>query len=333
MLPMRSMLRQYKKRFNFRDITLFMKTSKDVDKAHATALQKLSDNALADEGEIGEWARIAKQDPDRAYEIVLAKLGHLPVNEPWSVFASIYNEDTPDSVFYSVAEFTRRIFNSNEIKKSDPIVDVACGTGALSRNLAKIGYGNIYAFDVSQSMLEEADRLNSHLPQIHTFKSSIDDVHLPITTKGMIWCDFSSNFALTENTLKSWLQHLINNLAPDGVLVFDVRTTTGWDVDFFKQKVTTFSTDAFQRIWINLPDYKNKMIVFDIFIRIREPNGQWGEWQREQMQERMWSLLEVIRLVKELHNTRLTDVYDDQFELTRDDVEPGLAYLVLQKRP
>lgn len=309
-----------------------MKNNKDADKAHALALQKLRDKALADEDEIGKWARLARHDPDQAYKAILTELGHLPVNEPWSVFAPIYNEDTPDSVFHGVAEFAYRIFNSNKIEESDPIVDVACGTGSLSRNLAELGYDNIDAFDESQAMLKEADRLNSGFPQVHTFKSSIENVQLSTFAKGMVWCDFSSNFALTEEMLKKWLQNLMDNLAPDGVLVFDVRTMTGWGVDFFKQKVTTFSTDTFQRVWINLPDYKNKMIIFDIFIRIRKKNGQWGDWQRERMQERMWSLSEVTKLVNELRDAQLIDVYGDQLELVRDGAEPGLAYLVLQKR-
>ncbi len=310
-----------------------MKSNKDADKAHAAALQKLRDRAFIDESEVGKWTRTASRDPNQAYEDILAKLGQLPINESWSVFAPVYNEDTPDSVFYGVAEFAHQIFDSRSIKKSDLIVDVACGTAALSRNLAKAGYDNIYAFDKSLAMIKEAGRLNSHLPQIHTFKASIENVRLPTAVKGMVWCDFSSNFALAKDTLRSWLQSLVDNLAPNGTLIFDVRTTTGWKVDFFKQKVTIFSTDNFQRVWINLPDYKNKTITFDIFIRTHKPNGQWGDWRREQMKERMWSLTEVVELVSTLRHTKIMGIYNDQFEPTEGDVEPGLAYLVLHRLP
>lgn len=212
----------------------------------------------------------------------------------------------------------------NNIGRSDQLVDVACGTGAISRISTSFGYKNVLAFDKSRAMLAEAYRLCSHLPSIKILESEIAKLKLATPAKGMVWIDFSSNFALEESELKQWLSNLIGNLATGGVLVFDVRTKTGWNIDFFKQKVTAYETENFQRLWINIPDYEKQQITFDIFIRIKDKNGEWLPLEREQMMERMWSLKEVRSIVEQLDNIESLGIYKDDFAVLKEgESEPG----------
>lgn len=181
-------------------------------------------------------------------------------------------------------------------------------------------------------MLAEAFRLCSHLPSIKIQESNIQDIKLKSLAKGIVWFDFSTNFAMNEKELEQWLSNLIYNLQPGGMLVFDIRTRTGWNVDFFKQKVTIYETDSFQRIWINLLDHKNSKITFDIYIRIKDKNGEWLTWEREQMTERIWDLQDVRNTVNHLKGVSLEGIYADDFTLLKDkSLEPGLAYFVLRK--
>jgi hypothetical protein len=148
----------------------------------------------------------------------------------------------------------------------------------------------------------------------------------------MVWIDFSSNFALNETELYAWLSNLIANLTLDGILMFDVRTKVGWNIDFFKQKVTAYETDNFQRLWINMPDYDKQQITFDIFIRVKDKNGEWLPWEREQMTERMWSLTEIKTTINKLKGVELLDIYKDDFAvLKQGETEPGLAYIILKR--
>lgn len=303
-----------------------------VDLQHSSALSRLRFKALQGKSYFSDWARRASSDPDKVYEEILKKLGNLPIQQPWDVFAKIYNEDTPDNVFIGAVKFADIVFRANGVGKADQIADAACGTGAISRILTSFGYRTLISFDRSRPMLGEAYRLCSHLPSIKILEADISSVDLPRPAKGMIWIDFSSNFALEEKELKQWLTNLVSNLDTDGVLMFDVRTKTGWNIDFFKQKVTAYETDRFQRLWINKPDYKNQRITFDIFIRVRDKDGEWLTWEREQMTERMWSLDEVGAVVRKLKGVKLLGVYRDDFApLGSSKEEPGLAYLVLKK--
>lgn len=303
-----------------------------VDIEHSATLSTLRYKALQGKSYFSDWARRATKEPDLVYTEILERLGNLPIQKAWDVFAKIYNEDTPDNVFIGAAKFADKIFRKNGVSHADQITDCACGTGAISRILTSFGYRNIIAFDRSRNMLAEAFRLMSHMPSIKIIESEIEKVQLTPKPKGIVWFDFSSNFALSENELSNELSNLVSNLTSGGILICDVRTRTGWNVDFFKQKVTAYETDNFQRLWVNLPDYEKSRITFDIFIRIKDKNGAWLPWEREQMTERMWGLSEVRDIVKKLANIQLEGVYSDDFtQIHNDSPEPGLAYFVVRK--
>lgn len=304
-----------------------------VDLQHSAALSKTRYKALQGKDYFSDWAKRAVDEPEKVYQEVLAKLGNLSIQPAWDVFAKIYNQDTPDQVFYGAVRFADKIFRSQNISKTDSLVDVATGTGAVSRLLTSMGYRYLTAFDQSRAMLAEAYKLCSHLPSIKIIEAKIQEIQLNKPARGMVWFDFSSNFAAEKNDLKLWLNNLLGNLDTEGLLIFDVRTKAGWQVDFFKQKITCYETDNFQRLWVNLPDYQQNTIKFDIFIRIKDKNGQWLSWEREQMKEKMWSLQEIKDVIDNLQGIELLNIFSDDFTiLNNNSPEPGLAYFVLRKK-
>lgn len=230
------------------------------------------------------------------------------------------------------ARFVDKLLRSNGISCTSHVVDAGCGTGAISRVLTGFGYKNITAFDKSRAMLSEAFRLCNHLPTIKLLEDDIESINLEEPAKAISWLDFSTNFSLTAGELSRKISNLVKNLTPSGILIFDIRTATGWNVDFFKQKVTAYETDNFQRIWVNLPDYKKGQITFDIFIRTKDRDGEWLSWEREQMTERMWNLGEAQEIVEKVDDTDILGIYRDDFtKMTANSHEPGLAYFVLRR--
>ena len=303
-----------------------------ADSLHSIALVKLRQLAKQEPGQFGEWARKADREPEAVAKEIESKLGKLKKHPAWSVFAPIYNEDSPDYIQAGVAKFVDSVLQTHSIKKDDEIVEAACGTAALSRQLAVLGYKKLKAFDSSRPMLSEAFRLSADYPVIEISESDILTLDLARKTSAIIWIDYSSNFALTFQEFKKRLVSLISNLVVGGILIFDVRTYQGWQIDFYAQPITMFATDRFQRIWLNHQDHKNRTITFDVYIRTRDVDGAWTEWQRESMTEKMWRLSEVISTVKDISETRLEATYRDDFrEINVNEEEPNLAYLVLRK--
>jgi hypothetical protein len=304
-----------------------------ADSLHSIALAKLRQLAKQEPGQFGEWARKADDEPEAVAKEISVKLGHLKEQPAWSVFAPIYNEDSPDYIQGGVAKFAVSVLENFNVPKDDLVVEAACGTAALARQLVSLGLSKVLAFDNSRPMLSEAFRLSANYPSIELLEADLRTSKLPKVPSAIIWMDYSSNFALTPKELKQMLTNMLDNLPNNGLLIFDVRTYQGWQIDFYSQPITTFATERFQRIWLNHQDPKDKLINFDVYIRTRDIDGAWSEWHRESMTERMWHLSEVLTVIKDLEEVSLEAVYQDDFrKIDADKEEPNLAYIVLRKQ-
>ena len=303
-----------------------------ADSLHAVALAKLRQLSRQEPGQFGEWARQAEVDPQKVADDIANKLGSLKPQPAWSVFAPIYNEDSPDSIQAGVARFVTDVLRENGFRNLDTLIEAACGTAALSRQLVARGIRKIKAFDNSRPMIAEAFRLSTDYPSISLFESDITELALPEKAKAIVWTDYSSNFSLDESQLKAMLANLMHNLTNDGTLILDIRTLTGWQIDFYAQPITTFATERFQRIWLNKQDHESHLIYFDIYIRVRDVDGAWSEWRRESMTERMWTLKEVMKTISKIPGVSVQKVYGDDFrKIDFEKEEPGLAYIVLRQ--
>jgi SAM-dependent methyltransferase len=303
-----------------------------ADSLHSIALARLRRLAKQEPGQFGHWAREAEEKPEQVAREIEASLGRLKKQPTWSVFAPIYNEDSPDYIQNGVATFIDAVLVRYGIDKDSLIVEAACGTGALSRQLSRRGYTRLAAFDNSRSMLAEAFKLSAKLPNIKLFEADIRTLHLNQPANTVVWTDYSSNFALDQQELFDMITRLVGNLVAGGLLIFDIRTYQGWQIDFYSQPVTTFATERFQRIWLNHQDRATKIIDFDVFIRTRDVDGAWSPWRRESMRERMWHLKEVLDVIAALPGVTLKAMYGEDFrELHNATEEPNLLYIVLEQ--
>ena len=303
-----------------------------ADSLHSMALAKLRQLAKQEPGQFGEWSREKDENPKKVATEINKKLGGLEKQSAWSVFAPIYNEDSPDYIQAGVAKFVSETLENYSVTKNDLIVEAACGTASLSRQLAANGLTKIKAFDNSRPMLSEAFRLSANYPNIEIFEADINTLQLKELAAALIWTDYSSNFALDPSQLQKMLSQLLKNLSSKGLLIFDIRTYQGWQIDFYSQPITTFATDNFQRIWLNHQNHDKKIISFDIYIRTRDIDGAWSEWRREAFTERMWHLSEVFSVVEKIPGISLEAVYRDDFrKIDAKTEEPNLAYFVIRK--
>ncbi len=303
-----------------------------ADSLHSMSLAKLRQLAKQESGQFGEWARDADENTKKVAAEIDKKLGQLKKQPAWSVFAPIYNEDSPDYIQGGVATFISAVLENHGIAKDELIIEAACGTAALSRQLAGLGMSNIMAFDNSRPMLSEAFRLSANYPGIELVEADIRSLQLSKAASAVVWTDYSSNFALNPKELGQMLMNLIQHVASKGLLLFDIRTFQGWQVDFYAQPITMFATERFQRIWLNYQDHAKNLIDFDVYIRTRDVDGAWSAWHRESMTERMWRLSEVLSVVNKLKGISLEAVYRDDFrKIDTNHEEPNLAYIVLRK--
>ncbi len=67
-----------------------------------------------------------------------------------------YEEFFVPAIFH---QWPERIISAADISKSDDVLDVGCGTGALTRELARCT-GRVTGFDLSESMLRRSDQIS-----------------------------------------------------------------------------------------------------------------------------------------------------------------------------
>jgi SAM-dependent methyltransferase len=112
------------------------------------------------------------------------------------------------------------------------LLDVACGTGKSFLPFLARGY-EVTACDISPEMVELA-RLKA--PGVEPFVADMRELGV-LGSFDLITClDDSVNYLVDDGELEAALRCFAANLAPDGVLVFDVNTVSTYR--------TTFARDA-----------------------------------------------------------------------------------------
>lgn len=182
-----------------------------TDKQHQKQLKRLMKQALKGSDKFSDWARRLEIEQEVVYQEIINDLGKLKINKPWSVFAEIYNEDTPEKIFESCANFIEKVLIENQIDRNDLILDIACGTGSISRLLNKKGFKRIKGFDECPEMIQTAKKISKN-SNIKYETVSIVDLDLIEKASAAIWFDFSSNFALNNRILREWLESIIKCL-------------------------------------------------------------------------------------------------------------------------
>ncbi len=119
--------------------------------------------------------------------------------------------DRKDEIRKRLLKYTRKAFRMVP-QRSDPrILDIGCGSGVPSLELARISNGEVVGVDIDQAAL---DRLNAGAEKagltdrIQTISSSIDAVDLPDKSFDVVWSEGSINTIGFENGLREWKRYL-----------------------------------------------------------------------------------------------------------------------------
>lgn len=99
------------------------------------------------------------------------------------------------------------------------ILDIGCGPGTSTIELAKLSGGNIIALDLSQTFLDELNRRavikNVHT-SIKTVHGSMSEIHLPEKSFDLIWAEGAIYLIGVQKGITYWRKFL----KPKGYVVF-----------------------------------------------------------------------------------------------------------------
>lgn len=210
----------------------------------------------------------------------------------YDFLAGCYDEFTTDVDYSAWADYIEAHFRRRGLP-GKTVLDLACGTGSLTRELAQRGYEMI-GVDLSPEMLAEAAEKNQDvdgIPPIFLCQS-MDKLDLYGTIDACVCCLDSVNYVTDPKKLQKAFERVYLFLMPGGVFLFDINTPEklrGLDGQVFLDE----TEDAYC-VWRAEYSQRNRICSYfmDIF-RLDEESGLW-ERGEELHRERSYEPQELV---------------------------------------
>ena len=226
-------------------------------------------------------------------------------NIPYSDFAYVYDKLMYDVDYKKWADFIESIFKKY---KQNPslVLDLACGTGSFTIEMAKRGYDMI-GIDISVDMLNCAKEKSSHYENILYLNQDMVNFELYGTVDAIVLLMDSLNYILYKKDVKKLFKNVHNYLNPGGLYIFDINTPYKFK-NIFKNNVFYDVSDEITYIWQNSFDSKRNICEFDLTIFTKE-NGMYKRMDEIHL-ERCYEINDLKKMVNE-SGLRLLNIYDD----------------------
>lgn len=188
----------------------------------------------------------------------------------YGAFAEYYDSLTSNVSYDETAKYVADILNENGIKKGI-LLDLACGTGTMSVQMAKRGY-EVIGIDNSPEMLSEArEKAYEAKEDILFLCQDMCDIDLYGTVECTICLLDSLNHLESEEELLAAFKGVSLFTVPGGLFIFDVNTQ-------YKHKYVlgnntfVYDNDDVYCVWQNEYDDESKTV--EIFLDFfEEENG------------------------------------------------------------
>ena len=223
------------------------------------------------------------------------------MNEPngYSAIARVYDRLNSEIDYAGWADFLERCFADFLPQKPELVLDLACGTGRMTRELASRGYDMI-GVDASVDMLSEATAKS--LPEQHILYLLQDmrSFELYGTVGAVTCCLDSLNYLLREEDLLTCFKSVHNYLDPDGLFLFDMNTPYKFKHIYGQNAYILEDTDTDDRAvycgWQNDFDEMSGICSFDLSLFEERADGSYQR-SDEHQEERCYPLETVQNLL------------------------------------
>ncbi len=222
------------------------------------------------------------------------------VTNTYQAFASVYDKlmnDVPydewaqridrDIRKYGVSETSgdRREAASEEeavlASERDLVVDLACGTGVVTRKLFDKGY-DVFGVDISSEMLSRAADSDEERGIMYLNQDICElDLYSTIGTAVCI-CD-SLNYLLSDEELEAAFAGVSNFLYPGGVFIFDCNTSYKYREAIGESTIAEAGDDV-SFIWDNYYDEDENVNEYDLTLFIKREDGLYERAEETHLQ-------------------------------------------------
>ncbi len=187
------------------------------------------------------------------------------VMNSYTGFARVY-ETLMDNIPYEAwALYLQELLAQYGVNKGSLIAELGCGTGTMTRLLAKAGYDMI-GIDLSEEMLDIARYEHPEAEEdILYLHQDMREFELFGTVAAVISVCDSMNYITTEEELLQVFRLVNNYLDPGGYFIFDMKTEYNYEV-LMGDRVIAENRENCSLIWENYYDKEKQLNQYDITI-------------------------------------------------------------------
>lgn len=218
------------------------------------------------------------------------------MTEGYNAIASVYDKFNAEIDYGKWADFIEASFDRFLVRRPELVLDLACGTGRMTRELSKRGYDMI-GIDGSEQMLSVASDGNydEDLNKVHEILYLLQDMRsfeLYGTVGAVVSCLDSINYLTEDGDLEKTFKNVHNYLDPDGLFLFDVnspykfREVYGDNAYILEDEIDGCNVYCG---WQNCFDEKTGICKFYLTLFSENEDGTFSRSEEEQ-QERMYTL-------------------------------------------
>ena len=227
----------------------------------------------------------------------------MPGCEGYHAIARVYDRLNAEINYSAWADFVERCFDRYLPARPTLVLDLACGTGSMTLELAARGYDMI-GIDGSADMLSEAYSRAEGTPGILFLQQDMRAFELYGTVGAVTCCLDSLNYLLSPDDLRQCFACVHNYLDPNGLFLFDMNTPYKFthiyadnayvleDELFWDEGQETEERAAIYCGWQNLYDPESRICDFALSLFEELPNGNYRR-EDEHQQERCYTLDEI----------------------------------------
>lgn len=222
--------------------------------------------------------------------------------DAYSKFSEVYDALMEDVPYEQIAELVHEKIKKYKVS-NNIVLDLACGTGTLTKALGEKGYEMIGA-DASPEMLQKAQEKN---PDTLFLNQPMEDFEL-YGTVGAVVCSLDSvNYLLDDESLYETFRLCNNYLEPDGLLIFDINTEYKFK-NVLADNIFTFDSDEIFYTWEN--NYVEDEKLCDFYLTFFVKEGEQYTRFDEVHTERAYSDEEIVKAL-EMNGFSVIEKLDD----------------------
>jgi SAM-dependent methyltransferase len=202
----------------------------------------------------------------------------------YSLLAPFYDAMNSEVDYNALAEYCQRTLEKHEVSPTSLVLDLGCGTGAVTIPLAKRGYDMI-GIDLSPEMLtvarERAEK-EGLTDSILFLLQDMTDFELYGTVEATVCALDGLNHLTSTADLEKTFRLVHNYLSPDGLFLFDMNTPYKFRT-VYGDRAYLFEQDGAFCAWQNY--YREKQRLCDFVITLFEEQED-GSYLRHEAAER-----------------------------------------------